>query len=1005
MKNINKILGIILVLAMLVGSIFIAVPTSAASMAWSNYPVPAVYPASNASVYALTGDGSAIFLYNSGDTKLYKSIDGGKTFSNTNLDTTAQLTGILGIKIDAADPTTMIAYSATKVFRSVNSGRVWTNFTPSGFAAVTGVDVADAGGAFFMASDYAAGIDLYDPNNGNWTAISAFPKVIGVAFTPNFASNSALVEVNESAAGIYSFQSLLYVSGGPYTWNTPITGIATMTAVTGATIASIALPSDFDLTTKSFKAFVGLSNGGIVWRIAVNVFPTATATDIVTPAGALKVNSIYSLAFNGKTTAGTLVVGEKTPPGGTTYVTVLNCAAPWAAPASIVFNPLAGDVPTIYGTSNANVMFQPGASTPALYVGTSGADSALFMSNTATLDSFWGVGFFRVSALANVTFQSFQGQGAAVETCVMNDSGTGTAKLLVSSDTGATWTEKLCNSAIDDLAQYSSVFIADQGNIGPPNFYFKPLYLKSIDNGATWNLYNIASGIWTNKVNVFVPVDANTYWIGTGAGLRLNTTSIFTTIGVAGETPNLLMNFGAWMFLRTTANNGYVSVDGGATWTVVGDYGLNEFPAGPPPTMDPPNKKIYNIIATNIKSWTVGTSTAWNQELDLTTLPAVMTGYTFQGQGQDGFWYFTSTNVAYQIWRSETLGIGPSFAPVTHSDNVSMAGLLGAGPVSGSADSAGNTIFNGIAITLTTAPTGGYTAAYGTFTYTYNAPPAVSSPAANAAVNSPLTFSWASAGPGISYQLNVAYDAAMTVFVTDQNTLPITYNAQPCPNPLLPNRSLLPGTYYMQVRTANQIGATIYYTFGKWSTPIQFVVKLPSITTSGLDTTGRLSPNNGASGVPLMPAITWGTVAGADSYNFQFGTDPTFATTIDSKTGLTNTVYTPSAALTANTTYFWRVQAVNAGGVSDWVSSAFTTAGAPVVAPSSPTATASAPPQTIVIPTPTFNVPPATVTVNVPSSTGTPVAPATPGYIWFVIVIGAVLVIAVIVLIVRTRRV
>ncbi|MDD5702920.1 MAG: hypothetical protein PHU23_12825, partial [Dehalococcoidales bacterium] len=47
---------------------------------------------------------------------------------------------------------------------------------------------------------------------------------------------------------------------------------------------------------------------------------------------------------------------------------------------------------------------------------------------------------------------------------------------------------------------------------------------------------------------------------------------------------------------------------------------------------------------------------------------------------------------------------------------------------------------------------------------------------------------------------------------------------------------------------------------------------------------------------------------------------------------------------------------------------------------------------------PPVTVPPATVIVN-------PAPPTTPAYIWVIIAIGAVLVIAVIVLIARTRRV
>ena len=94
-------------------------------------------------------------------------------------------------------------------------------------------------------------------------------------------------------------------------------------------------------------------------------------------------------------------------------------------------------------------------------------------------------------------------------------------------------------------------------------------------------------------------------------------------------------------------------------------------------------------------------------------------------------------------------------------------------------------------------------------------------------------------------------------------------------------------------------------------------------------------------------------------------------------------------------TYYWRVRGVSATSTTDWSPiTAFTTMLEPEDAP---------PPVTIT------DVPPATFTVEIPEQ-----PPATTvevvqeevgqGYIWAIIIIGAVLVIAVIVLIVRTRR-
>jgi len=104
------------------------------------------------------------------------------------------------------------------------------------------------------------------------------------------------------------------------------------------------------------------------------------------------------------------------------------------------------------------------------------------------------------------------------------------------------------------------------------------------------------------------------------------------------------------------------------------------------------------------------------------------------------------------------------------------------------------------------------------------------------------------------------------------------------------------------------------------------------------------------------------------------------------KKPLTHTVWTWDEDLQYSTTYYWRVRAVVGTVTSGWTEASFTTMAKPV------------PPQ------PPIVIPPA----NPPPIINIPPAPApvytTPAYLWAVIIIGAILVIAVIVLIVRTRR-
>jgi len=193
----------------------------------------------------------------------------------------------------------------------------------------------------------------------------------------------------------------------------------------------------------------------------------------------------------------------------------------------------------------------------------------------------------------------------------------------------------------------------------------------------------------------------------------------------------------------------------------------------------------------------------------------------------------------------------------------------------------------------------------------------------------------------------------------------------------------------------------------KWSTAVSFNTMIPSDVNQGLNAEGRISPINGSSGVPLTPAITWGAVNSATSYDFKLATDATFTTIVEAKDGLTTTVFSPSQPLKPNTVYFWEVRANAYTNVGNWVVSAFTTAGAAsTTTPGGGTApNITVNPPIVTVNPPAITVPPAQVTVAPANITVNPTAPETPAYIWIIIAIGAVLVIAVIVLIARTRRV
>jgi hypothetical protein len=84
-------------------------------------------------------------------------------------------------------------------------------------------------------------------------------------------------------------------------------------------------------------------------------------------------------------------------------------------------------------------------------------------------------------------------------------------------------------------------------------------------------------------------------------------------------------------------------------------------------------------------------------------------------------------------------------------------------------------------------------------------------------------------------------------------------------------------------------------------------------------TVQQVSPFNGSWGNIQPVQLKWMSCAGAKNYRLQFGTDSTFATIMIDTTGLTDTSFTVSS-LSNHSTYYWRVNAINAGGTNNWSS-------------------------------------------------------------------------------------
>jgi len=232
-------------------------------------------------------------------------------------------------------------------------------------------------------------------------------------------------------------------------------------------------------------------------------------------------------------------------------------------------------------------------------------------------------------------------------------------------------------------------------------------------------------------------------------------------------------------------------------------------------------------------------------------------------------------------------------------------------------------------------------------------------PTNGAALVTPTTaaLEWAALDGATQYEINLySYCPACP----DQKLLDATYlTTETC----LALSGLTPGsTYYWKVRVS--CGEPVV---SKWSDLWSFDTALTAVPY-------LCSPICGSSGIILTTNFSWDEVAGAVSYDIQVATDEAFANLVVDDSATVN-AYVPAAALDYFTTYYWRVRAVGASSTSAWSVCIFTTVDEEAV--------------------------PVVEEVVLVQE----IEEITPTWIWVIIGIGGALTIAVIILIVTTRRV
>ncbi len=181
-------------------------------------------------------------------------------------------------------------------------------------------------------------------------------------------------------------------------------------------------------------------------------------------------------------------------------------------------------------------------------------------------------------------------------------------------------------------------------------------------------------------------------------------------------------------------------------------------------------------------------------------------------------------------------------------------------------------------------------------------------------------LSWSSVPTATSYRLDVSTVSGFSTTVYSAGGLTGTSDSVKG----LANSQ----TYYWRVGAKNGSGISGWSSIGSFTT----IIAAPAAPVLSL-------PTNGAVNQPVALALSWSTVSNAATYAVQVSTDQGFGTTVTAQIGLTGTSASVSG-LANSTTYYWRVGAKDAGGVSGWTGGwSFTTIVAVPAAPvlSSPT--------------------------------------------------------------------
>jgi hypothetical protein len=978
--KIPNIFGVLMALVMALSLALVAVPAAPAvadpgTLEWTEVPVPdatgyTLYSGSDVGAIAVSPDGGAIFAA-SGATlaNAMRSTDGGHNWKL--MDTFAMPIVDIDVSDDYADDDTVVVATANatagEVFISVDRGQTfntWGTFTEPISSLDIGLDedgnlVAVVGTHY----DGATPGDVYlrtlvatwaDQNVDVGTTANAW-DVLDVGI-PTYATDEGIIAV------VASMPSSTYVvtKMGTNSWGVNIADTRFVDqdgADITATRASMGFPDDYNLTAAAYGGnnvfFVGLTAAtlGDVYQVTsqpVGASPLAEDLDI---RGVVGVNptetDVYSIAVSGDLADATIIAGTAkydtamTPTQRLIYYST-DAGTTW----SYTYKSPTG------GPTGANTYVAMGSTA---YAGTSGTESAFSASTNSGMA--WNQRGLIDTTIADINdIAASETYAADGQLFVATDNGAASYSLWLTTDEGTTWERILCNSPATAVG-FDSVQLAAGGYVFAA-WTAAGIVLRSHDGGTTFLSLLYAKAPMT----AWKVTGPTTIYTGHADGSLWWTTDFATwdqpeESEITGAVTDIEVDTD--ILVGDDDGKVYLSTDAGLTVEQVGSGtvatpGANTYVAFDV-EYDANNILYAGGDATGIYRFNFETSTSWA----LIAAGVVVSGLV---SADDGTLYASDYDAGWGVARSVNptraiaLG-GPDFEWLDDSLGLATDALLeGLEVVPGS-----NILFaidddNVEVVIFTDTLTGVVTLAM----------PSCGSTAGDIVEGSALArvvMAWEAMTGATEYEVQIALDE-------DFGTLVTLTDASPAGTVI--DEMLWLGTeFYWRVRVLNPL-------WSQWSDTCSFITVLGP----GAERPSLLSPTSGTTGMcaqnvnPDGTVFQWSGLVDATNYEFQVATDAEFTAVVSGldKTGLSalgdQTSYTSTVSLSEGSDYFWRVRALildDEGNVvteSPWSDTGCFTTSTEVVE----------------------EVPP------------------TPWWVWLVIAIGAVLAVAVIVLIMRTRK-